>query len=67
MTQVVKIYILTGHEDVGHLHFILYIYRKKMHFLKTCTVSYESIEQCLTKFYQNIFVCNHENNEGDNL
>ena len=50
MTHVVKIDILTGYEETGNLHFILkpfyfllQIYRKTMHFLKTCTIYFESI------------------------
>ena len=56
MTQVVKIDILTGHEEKGNLHFILMIIfhcifiEKNMHFLKTCTIYFESIAYCLTKF-----------------
>ena len=56
MTQIVKIHILTDHEEIGNLHFILKIIfhcipiKKKMHFLKTCSVIYESIAYCLTKF-----------------
>ena len=55
MTHVVKINILTGHEETGNLHFILkiifslHIYRKTMHFLKTCTIYFESIAYCLTE------------------
>ena len=48
MTHVVKVDIITGHEEKGYLHFILY--RKTIQFLKTCTVHYESITYCLTKF-----------------
>ena len=55
MTHVVKIDIFTGHEEKGYLHFIRKIIfiaylSKNMHFLKTCTVDYESTAYCLTKF-----------------
>ena len=62
MTHVVKIDIITGHEGkvvclffvffAFHSvdHFSLHIYRKTMQFLKTCTVNYERITYCLTKF-----------------
>ena len=59
MTHMAKIDILTGHEEKGNLHFNLNIIfsllnygkeKKNMHFLKTCTVNYESIAYCLTKF-----------------
>ena len=51
---------LTGHEEIDNLHFILkifllQIYRKFMHFLKTCTVNYKSIAYFLTKFCCNIY------------
>ena len=48
MTHVVKINVPTGHEEISNLHFILnFIFHctfieKTMHFLKTCTVNYES-------------------------
>ena len=54
MTHVVKIYSLTGQEEIGNLHFILkiilhYIFiEKPCIFFKTCTVNYESIANCLT-------------------
>ena len=44
MTHVIKIDIITGHEEMGKLHFILkFIFNcifieKNMHFLKTCTI-----------------------------
>ena len=56
MTHVVEIDILTGHEETGNLHFILkdyfslHVYWKTMFFLKTCTIYFESIADCLTKF-----------------
>ena len=60
MTHVVKIDILTGHEKMGNLQFILKIIliaylSKIMHFLKTCTVNYERIAYCLTNFVK-IFI-----------
>ena len=61
MTHVVKIDIITRHEEKGNLHFILKIIfhcifiEKNMHFLKTYTVNYESIAYCLTKFCRNIY------------
>ena len=56
MTHVVKIDILTGHVKKGSLHFILNIFfiaclSKTMHFLRTCTVYYESIVYRLTKLH----------------
>ena len=47
MTHVVKIDFLTGHKEIGNLHFILKIifqciFTKNVHFLKSCTVYYES-------------------------
>ena len=67
MTHVIKIDILTGHEEPDCLQFILKIIfncevikkqnktkqKKNMHFLKTCIVNYESKEYCLTKFCYN--------------
>ena len=56
MTHVVKIDILTCQEETGNLHFYLedyfslHIYRKTMRFLKPCTIYFESIAYCLTKF-----------------
>ena len=56
MTHVVKIDILTGHEEKGSLHFILknifslHSYRKPVHFLETFTIYFESKAYCLTKF-----------------
>ena len=56
MTHVVRNGIPTSHEETGNLHFILniilslQIYRKTKHFLKICSVDYESIAYCLTKF-----------------
>ena len=46
MTHVVRD-SLTGHEQIGKLHFdlkimSLHIYRKTMHFLKASTANYES-------------------------
>ena len=56
MSQVVKIDIPTGHEEklvicilIYRLFFIAYL-SKPMHFLKTCTVNYESIAYRETKF-----------------
>ena len=43
MTHMIEIDIVTGHEEIGNLHFFpealfsLHIYRKNMHFLKTCS------------------------------
>ena len=53
MTYVVKTDIFTGHEEIfisSEDYFSLYICRKTMHFLKLCTVSYESITYCQRKF-----------------
>ena len=56
MIHMVKINILTGHEEKGNLHVIMsiilsfYIYRKPMYFLETCTIFFESKAYCLTKF-----------------
>ena len=43
MTHVIKIDIVTGHVEMGNLHFILHICRKTRLFLKTYTINYESI------------------------
>ena len=73
MTQVIKIDIITGHEEMGKFAFYsvdyisFNIYRKTMHVLKNCINNYESIAYCLTKFCLNIYFWNHEINEGDNL
>ena len=56
MTHVALIDFLTGQQEKGNLHVILNIIfhcifiEKNMHFLKTCTVHYESIAYCQTKF-----------------
>ena len=55
MKHMVKIDILTGYKEIDNLHFILRLFfianlSKTMHFLTTCTVNYESIAYCLTKF-----------------
>ena len=53
---MVKIDTLSGREEMGNLHIILKIIfhcifiEKTMHFLKFCTVNYESIAYCSTKF-----------------
>ena len=72
VTHVVKIDILTGHEKVGNLHFILkiifslHIYRKTVYYLKTSVVNYKNIACYLTKFCSIIYFRNHEIDEGDN-
>ena len=56
MTHVVKIGILTGHEEKRQFtfysedYFTLHIYRKTMQLLKICTINFESTAYCLTKF-----------------
>ena len=61
MIHVVKVDFVTGHEEMGNLHFILkvifhYIFIKKnMHLLKTYTFNYEIIAYCLTKFLLNFY------------
>ena len=59
MTHVVRIGILTGHEEIGNLHsedyFSLHIYRKTIQFLNTYTIYFESIAYCLTKVCKNIY------------
>ena len=60
MPHVVKIDILTGHEEIGNLHFILKIIFiaclwKNLHFLKTWTVYYEIMAYCLPKIVK-IFI-----------
>ena len=73
MTHVVIIDFFTGHEEKGNLHFILNIIflcifiEKKMHFLKTCTVNYESIAFYLTKFCKKYLFLKPLNKEGDNF
>ena len=52
--------IFTGHEGkrlsafYSEDYFSLHIYRKTMHFLKTCRGNYESTACDLTKFCENI-------------
>ena len=54
MTNVVKIDIHSGHEEIENLVYNLKIIanlsKKKCAFFQTCTVNYESIAYCLTKF-----------------
>ena len=61
MTHVVKIDIITGHEEKSNMHFIFWIiffiaYLSKNHaVLKKITVNYESITYCLTKFCYSVY------------
>ena len=49
MTHVVKIDIITGHEEKGNLHFILYIIFHCIVFEKTC--SFSKLVQLIMKVY----------------